>query len=230
MWYLDGMAVLNAIDLRVYRILLLRVPETSCVWNYVFGENDFRHDSPDSHVVHFSSFHLQLDGLDFVPSNSFRLFRRSFYMSSSNFALVDRFEISVMSRSRIVEFDVSRPHALIVILERSGSVPVMRSCSPWIHVSRFLDYRDPVYGCITDDEALGIVLFVESLPSEVSLIVVSCALGASRSPAVASAICRRYGIDDTRFYDPANYFPNLLVLERVSSAFGRTDVSGSRLT
>lgn len=71
---------------------------------------------------------------------------------------------------------------------------------------------------ITSEQARAIRAFVEE-HSQAGTFLVHCEQGASRSPAVAAAICKARGGDPSSFFE--DYVPNQFVYETVLSAFGR---------
>lgn len=62
---------------------------------------------------------------------------------------------------------------------------------------------------MTDDHAGQIWSFVKKWEKEIGTIVIHCEQGMSRSPAVAAALCKRFGGDDSNFFK--EYQPNLYV-------------------
>jgi hypothetical protein len=70
---------------------------------------------------------------------------------------------------------------------------------------------------ISHEQAQAIRAFVEE-HSGVGALLVHCEQGASRSPAVAAAICKASGGDPSSFFE--DYVPNQFVYETVLSAFG----------
>ena len=69
---------------------------------------------------------------------------------------------------------------------------------------------------MTRGQASLVWRFVNQHKGQVGTIVVHCEQGMSRSPAVAAAICRGLGQDDSRFFD--EYQPNEFVYARVLTA------------
>lgn len=76
---------------------------------------------------------------------------------------------------------------------------------------------------ISDEQAEAIRAFVEE-HSDAGAFLVHCEQGASRSPAVAAAICEANGGDPSSFF--ADYVPNQFVYETVLGALRRDDSGG----
>ena len=62
---------------------------------------------------------------------------------------------------------------------------------------------------MTDEDARRIWSFVKKWEKKIGTVVVHCEQGMSRSPAVAAALCKRLGGDDSRFFK--QYKPNQYV-------------------
>lgn len=71
-----------------------------------------------------------------------------------------------------------------------------------------------IEGCLTDDQAKAMIVFVEDRPDD-ELIVVNCEAGISRSPGTVLAFRRFYGGDVDEPYNKA--IPNI----HVASTLGR---------
>lgn len=69
---------------------------------------------------------------------------------------------------------------------------------------------------MTDDQARQVWEFVKKWEKQVGTIVIHCEQGMSRSPAVAAALCKRFGGDESRFFK--EYQPNLYVYRLVLEA------------
>jgi hypothetical protein len=63
------------------------------------------------------------------------------------------------------------------------------------------------------EEADKILDFVADMYDKVEVFLVHCEAGVSRSPAVAAALTKIYGGDDSFYFD--NYCPNMLVYNRL---------------
>jgi predicted protein tyrosine phosphatase len=67
---------------------------------------------------------------------------------------------------------------------------------------------------MTDKQARQVWSFVKKWQGEIGAVVVHCEQGMSRSPAVAAALCKILGGDDTRFwkeFQPNRYVYRLLL-------------------
>ena len=75
-------------------------------------------------------------------------------------------------------------------------------------------------------QAEEIHAFIEKHRAEVETVVLHCEAGMSRSPAVAAALCRALGRDDTLYWQ--EYQPNRHVYHLVTEVFkcGRADHEG----
>ena len=88
----------------------------------------------------------------------------------------------------------------------------------------FLKFHDaeeqsnPNVVLMTARQARRIWQFVTERLDEIGTLVVHCEQGASRSPAVAAAVCRALGRDDSRFFQ--EYVPNRYVFNLVLRAAG----------
>ena len=71
---------------------------------------------------------------------------------------------------------------------------------------------------MTEEQVIQIWSFVEKWKNEVGTIVVHCEQGMSRSPAVAAALCKRLGGDESKFFEA--YQPNSFVYEIMLSCPG----------
>jgi len=74
---------------------------------------------------------------------------------------------------------------------------------------------------MTETQAKEIWDFVRRHDKQVETVVVHCEQGASRSPAVAAALCRGFGSDDSRFF--RRYRPNSYVYLLMLKSGGITD-------
>ncbi|MEN6593467.1 MAG: hypothetical protein ABFC31_00765 [Clostridiaceae bacterium] len=72
---------------------------------------------------------------------------------------------------------------------------------------------------ITSEQAEAVCAFVLQHRSEIDLLIVHCTQGASRSAAVAAAVCRGLGEDDRTIWEDPRYCPNRLVYSVVCAAF-----------
>jgi predicted protein tyrosine phosphatase len=128
----------------------------------------------------------------------------------------------MVSDRKSVESGISlrKPYIVISIRNpgtRKPAIPKSTMCRGVLHLA-FHD-AEPVntmklpakVRLMTTEHAAEIWTFVQGRPKEVEAILVHCEQGASRSPAVAAAICRTLGGDDRRFF--CNYTPNLHVFQ-----------------
>ena len=70
---------------------------------------------------------------------------------------------------------------------------------------------------ISEDDARAIRAFVEGHMTVAEVLLVHCEQGASRSPAVAAAVCKALGGDSAPFFE--DYVPNHYVYESVLRAW-----------
>ena len=117
------------------------------------------------------------------------------------------------------------PYIVISIADPGSPQPKIRPsglCRGILRL-RFHD-AEPVAGFIappeikqmTQRQAQAIWQFVQKHLSDIKVIVVHCEAGMSRSPAVAAAICKSLGGDDSKFFQ--EFQPNMLVYRLVLEA------------
>ena len=126
----------------------------------------------------------------------------------------DEAERGVLIRSSFVVISISDPGSPTPKVRRPSN------CLGVLHLS-FHDaepHRSLPAGVvlISIEQAQAIRAFVEE-HSAVGALLVHCEQGASRSPAVAAAICNASGGDPSSFFE--DYVPNQFVYETVLSAF-----------
>jgi predicted protein tyrosine phosphatase len=138
-------------------------------------------------------------------------------------------EFVVASRQEIERGVVVRtPYAVISISDPEKRRPRIRK-PILFRGALFLKFHDaevqahPGIVLMTARQARRIWRFVTGLPDDVATIVVHCEQGASRSPAVAAAVCRALGGDDSRFFQ--EYVPNRYVFNLVLKAAGTPVIS-----
>jgi predicted protein tyrosine phosphatase len=106
---------------------------------------------------------------------------------------------------------VRKPYVVISISDPDKRRPRIRK-PVLLRGSLFLKFHDaedrlhPDIVLMTPADARRIWRFVLHHRVEIGAIVVHCEQGASRSPAVAAAICKTLGGDDSRFFE--EYVPN----------------------
>jgi predicted protein tyrosine phosphatase len=109
---------------------------------------------------------------------------------------------------------VREPYAVISISDPGTRKPQIRK-SILFRVALFLKFHDaedeihPDIVLMKPAHAKRIWRFVREHQDKIGTLVVQCEQGASRSPAVAAAICRTLGDDDSRFFE--EYVPNRYV-------------------
>lgn len=108
------------------------------------------------------------------------------------------------------------------IISTSGDAPDAACLGGIPHVYaiyRDIDFEGP--GTFTDEDAGRFAAFLQILPSKTDTLYCCCDAGQSRSPAVAAAAGRYFGIDmtDSIWCNP-HYKPNMLVFEKLSAALG----------
>ena len=86
----------------------------------------------------------------------------------------------------------------------------------------FRQYEDLDYECpgrsFSQMDATAFADFVKNLEADV--LYCCCDAGESRSPAVAAAVMRYFGLDDLQIWRNPHYHPNLLVFEMLAAALG----------
>ena len=122
----------------------------------------------------------------------------------------------VASRQEIVQgVAVREPFAVISITDPGTPRPRIRK-PVLFRGALFLKFHDaedvhPDIVLMTPQQARRIWRFVLDQLPNVGAFVVHCEQGASRSPAVAAAICKTLGGDDSRFFQ--EYVPNRYVYD-----------------
>ena len=87
-----------------------------------------------------------------------------------------------------------------------------------LHIADVLQPGDPK--SMDNAAALRIKVFADEAMKNADALIVCCAAGMSRSPAVAAAVMRGSGLDDGCIWDDARYSPNPLCYEMVLNAYG----------
>lgn len=88
----------------------------------------------------------------------------------------------------------------------------------------FRQYEDLDHECpgrsFSKTDATAFAEFTKSLVNDVDTLYCCCDAGESRSPAVAAAVMRYFGLDDMQVWKIPHYHPNMLVFEMLSDALG----------
>lgn len=91
-------------------------------------------------------------------------------------------------------------------------------CIPYV----FRQYEDLDYECpgrsFSHVDATAFADFVNNLEADV--LYCCCDAGESRSPAVAAAVMRYFGLDDMQVWRNPHYHPNMLVFEMMTNVLG----------
>jgi len=81
----------------------------------------------------------------------------------------------------------------------------------------FRQYEDLDYECagrsFSREDARAFEIFLRNLDPEVHTLYCCCDAGESRSPAVAAAVMRYWGMDDLPVWQNPHYHPNMLVFD-----------------
>lgn len=140
-----------------------------------------------------------------------------------------RMNVIVVSRAEIERGIVVRtPYVVVSISDTENRRPRLKHPATF-RGNLFVQFHDaePVTGSslpegivvIDQAHAKKIWTFVQRHRNHVGTIVVQCEQGMSRSPAVAAAICRWLGLDESRFF--AEYQPNEFVYRMLSNMTGQ---------
>ena len=78
-----------------------------------------------------------------------------------------------------------------------------------------LDYESPGRS-FSQTDAAAVADFIKNLGADV--LYCCCNAGESRSPAVAAAVMRYFGLDDLQVWKNHHYHPNMLVFEMLADA------------
>lgn len=82
-----------------------------------------------------------------------------------------------------------------------------------------LDVETPGRSFSAEDAEM-FAAFVRSLPENVDTVFCCCDAGQSRSPAVAAAVCRFFGMEDIDIWRDPSVHPNMLVFDLLTQALG----------
>ena len=89
----------------------------------------------------------------------------------------------------------------------------------------FRQYEDLDYECpgrsFSASDAMAFADFIKALDGKEKLFC-CCDAGESRSPAVAAAVMRYFGMDDMTIWRNPHYHPNMLVYSMLTEALGVT--------
>lgn len=134
--------------------------------------------------------------------------------------------ILVLSKDKAKDFEWDEPWACISIDTFDGDHPEIHEDNRVgllrVSFGDVLDTTNPEwfekYGePITDETAQEIWEFVDKYWNEIDLLMIHCQAGASRSPAVAAAIAKRYEGSDSKYFRVGSGFsPNKTVYERMN--------------
>lgn len=110
--------------------------------------------------------------------------------------------------------------SVAAVISTSGDAPDPERLRgiPYIYaIYRDIDYDGP--GAFSDEDAAQFAAFMRNLGPEIDTLYCCCDAAQSRSPAVAAAASRYYGIDmmDSIWRNP-HYKPNMLVFEKLCAA------------
>ena len=83
----------------------------------------------------------------------------------------------------------------------------------------FDDVEQGEMNCITDEDAVTIVNFVEYWKNKCDLIIVQCEAGQSRSAGVCAAIMKAFEGDDWQIFNNPKYVPNMTCYWKVLNVF-----------
>jgi predicted protein tyrosine phosphatase len=133
-------------------------------------------------------------------------------------------KIHIKSESEIRGFIQSVDDEFILISitspeEKWISIPENRYCRGVLQL-KFHDVEHPSYGFVSfsDRQAVKIRDFAEE-HDDVAVIICQCEAGISRSAGVASALIKRYGMDESEIFTNGRYIPNLLVYKKLLKAY-----------
>lgn len=92
----------------------------------------------------------------------------------------------------------------------SSKIPIPHNVEIFDDIDRDLPGRS-----LSDEAADRICGFLEKNCNDASHLFIACDSGESRSSAIAAAICRYFGLDDTHIWNNPHYHPNPLVFLKV---------------
>lgn len=129
-----------------------------------------------------------------------------------------------MSRENVSQFTYHNPWSLISINQPNQTPPEIMCSKLYSKLELFFDDIDkPIEGCsiFTDNDATKIVEFVKLYINKVSLFVIHCHAGISRSAAIAAALSKYYNQNDKVYFD--NYIPNIHVYSTLTKHLTNND-------
>ena len=112
----------------------------------------------------------------------------------------------------------------------TGSCGAMISSASEINAAKlrgipyvFRQYEDLDYECpgrsFSTEDAKAFADYIKGL-ADADTLYCCCDAGESRSPAVAAAVMRYFGLDDMQIWRNPHYHPNMLVFEMLANALG----------
>ena len=138
----------------------------------------------------------------------------------------DSIEHGILVRSSYVVISIRDPD------KRRAHIPKHSGLRDVLHLA-FHDAEPSAGMTLPDDvvlmsseQAKQIWQFVRRWEGEVGAVVVHCEQGMSRSPAVAAALCRAYGGDETPFF--REFQPNRFVYRLMVGCQGEGERDGQR--
>lgn len=151
-------------------------------------------------------------------------------------------EIFVFSQKGIQEFVTDRPHIIISIREpnspgydvQKATIPESPNCIGilWLDFCDMDGERFPKtqtmpeeYKLFSDDDAKSILTFLKLTYKYINLIAVQCPGGISRSAAVAGALAKVLGQDDSKFFIRP-YVPNKFIYRKILNQYMDTGIIG----
>jgi predicted protein tyrosine phosphatase len=123
-------------------------------------------------------------------------------------------QIVVLSRAFAKVFKSDESWAVISITDAGTPFPALNQANRvGLLQLEFWDTDFKRTGCFTADQALEILNFAKDMVPKIETLMIHCAAGVSRSPAVAAALYKLMGEDDSYYFE--RYIPNQLVYSTI---------------
>jgi len=129
--------------------------------------------------------------------------------------------IEVMSRKNAILYSQKSTYENLAIISISDCNKEFANFENVTYLLRlkFDDVEQGDYNCITFEQAVQIKLFVNSIRNNVSLLIVHCEAGISRSAGIAAALMKVIYGHDWKIFESNMYCPNMTCYRIVLDAF-----------
>ena len=134
----------------------------------------------------------------------------------------------VLSRREIENYQINKKHIVFSVCdpeEKYVNLPESLSRVSSVFM-KFPDFDHQIEGyphnnlIFNEDTAQGVITFFNLYKTAITLVICQCEVGISRSAAIAGALAKSIGQDDSYFFK--HYLPNMLVYRLIlEEAFKR---------